>query len=96
MAELIALYIVCKNIGVIARSGGVVAKPYQVRAVLLWILFEFAAAFIAMMIGLDGIFVYLAAFAGALLSVRFAFNGVRAAVPRGAAISSSRAPEAES
>jgi hypothetical protein len=86
MAELIALYIVCNKVGVIARSCGVVAKPYQVRAVLFWIVFEFAAAFMATAIGLEGIFVYLAAFAGALLSVRFAFNAVRAAVPTGGAI----------
>jgi hypothetical protein len=94
MAELIALYIVCNKIGVLARSRGVVAKPYQVRAVLLWIVFEFVAAFLASVIGLEGIFVYLAAFAGALLSVHFAFNVVRAAVPAGGAIPGSSARNA--
>lgn len=71
MAEIIALYIVCRKIGDIARSHGVVAQRYQVRAVVLWIVFEFAAAFIAAAANLNGVFLYLAAFAGALLSVRF-------------------------
>ena len=82
MAELIALWIVCKNIGAIARSRGVRAQPFQVRAVVLWFVFEFAAALVAIALGMQGIPLYLAAFAGALLSLRFSFNAVRAAAPR--------------
>jgi hypothetical protein len=79
MAELVALWIACKNIGAIARSRGVAAQPFQMRAVILWIVFEFACAIVAATLGMQGIFVYLAAFAGALLSLRFSFNAVRAA-----------------
>jgi hypothetical protein len=82
VAELIALYIVWNNIGAIARSRGVKARPFQVRAVALWFVLEFVAAFLAGGLGLQGIFVYLAAFAGALLSVRFSMNAVKAAAPK--------------
>ena len=82
MAELIALYIVCKNIGVIARARGVRAHPFQVRAVILWFAFELAFGFMAAAMGMQGILIYLAALAGALLSLRFSFSAVRAAVPK--------------
>src|SRR5687768_17203847 len=61
MAELIALWIVCKNIGAIARSRGVRAQPFQVKAVVLWFVFEFACAFVAIALGMQGIPLYLAA-----------------------------------
>ena len=82
MAELIALWIVCKNIGAIARSRGVAAQRFQMRAVILWFVFEIACAFVAAALGMQGILVYLAAFAGALLSLRFSFNAVRVASPK--------------
>jgi hypothetical protein len=90
MAELIALYIVWKNIGSIARSRGVKAQPFQVKAVIRWFVFEFVCAFLAGAMGLQGIFIYLAAFAGALLSVRFSFNAVRAAAPKPAIAAASQ------
>jgi hypothetical protein len=82
MVEFIALYIVCKNIGVIVRARGARAHPYQVRAVILWFVFEFACAFIAAAIGMDGILIYIAAFVGALLSLPLSFSSARAARPR--------------
>ena len=81
MAELVALYLVCRNIGDIARSRGVAARPFQIRAVMLWFVFEFGFAFLAVAAGMEGVLVYLAAFAGALLSLRFSFKSARAASP---------------
>src|SRR5690242_5044362 len=84
MAEIIALYIVCRNIGAIARSHGLPAQPFQFRAILLWIAFEFAFALIAGAVGLQGIGGYLAAFVGALISLFISFGSVhRAALRRG-------------
>jgi hypothetical protein len=81
VAELIALYIACKNVGAIARLRGVKAKPFQTRAVILWFVFELVCGFVAASLGLQGVFLYLAAFAGALLSLHFSFRSVRAAAP---------------
>ena len=82
MAELIALWIVCKNIGAIACSRGVPAQPFQIRAVILWIVFEVTCALIAAALGMKGVLVYVAALAGALFSLRFSFNAVRVASPK--------------
>jgi hypothetical protein len=82
MAELIALWIVCRDIGAIARSRGLPAQPFQMRAVILWFTFEMACAFLAAILGFRGILIYLAAFAGALLSLRFSFKAVRVALPK--------------
>ena len=81
MAELIALWIVCKNIGAIARSKGVSAQGYQVRAVLLWFGLEIVGGIFGAVMGFEGILLYLAAFAGALLSLHFSFSFVRNAQP---------------
>ncbi len=82
MVEIFALYVICKNIGVITRARGVMPQRYQVRAIAYWFLFEFTGAFIAVMMGFDGIFGYLAALAGALLSIHFSYSAARAATPR--------------
>jgi hypothetical protein len=82
MAELIALYIICKNIGTIARSRGVKARPFQMKAVMLWLVFEFVGASLAGAMGMQGLFAYLAGFGGALLSLHFSFKAVQAAVPQ--------------
>jgi hypothetical protein len=82
VAEIISLYIVCRNIGMVARSRGVRARPYQVKAVILWILFEFIGAFLAAAVGIRGFGIYLAAFVGAVLSLPVSFNLVRAAIPK--------------
>ena len=82
MAEIIALWIVCKNIGAIARSRGLPAQPFQMRAVLLWFAFELVCAFIAAGLGMQGILLYVAAYGGALFSLTFSFKAVREAVPR--------------
>jgi hypothetical protein len=82
VAELVALYIVWKNIGAIARFRGVKALPYQRRAIILWFVFEFACGFVAAAIGMQGILVYLAAVAGAVLSLHFSFKSAREAVPK--------------
>lgn len=81
MAEIIALFIVCKNIGVMARARGIKARPFQHRAILLWIVFELQFAFVAGLIGFQGIFIYLAGYVGALLSIRLSYNAVRSAGP---------------
>ena len=82
MAEIIALFIVCRNIGALARSHGLKAGRFQRRAVVLWFTFELVCVLIAAAIGLEGILVYLAAFVGALLSLPVSFNSVRAAAAR--------------
>ncbi|HEX3356492.1 MAG TPA: hypothetical protein VHS31_05865 [Tepidisphaeraceae bacterium] len=79
MAELVALWIVCKNIGSIARARGVRAQPFQIRAVILWFVFEIAAILIAACLGFQGILIYLAGFGAALFSLRFSFAAVRSA-----------------
>ena len=82
MAEIIALWIVCRNIGAIARSRGLAAQPFQMRAVVLWFTFELACAFVAAGLGMQGILVYVAALGGALFSLRFSFRAVRVASPK--------------
>lgn len=87
MIELIALYIVCKNIGKIARSRRVPAGRYQLIAVALWIAFEFAGAVIGVLLGGEGIGLALPALLAACCSLPLSFMIVRRAgaspAPRG-------------
>jgi hypothetical protein len=82
MVELFAIWLACKNIGNIARDRGIRARPFQVRVVLLWFIFEVASLFIARAVGIRGPLVYAAALGGALLSLKFSFTAARNAVPR--------------
>jgi hypothetical protein len=83
MAELFAIWLACKNVGAIARERGVRARPYQVRTVVLWFVFEFIAMFVAILLGLRGPLMYGAALCGALLSLHFSFSAARRGSVRG-------------
>ena len=79
MVELFALWTVCRNIGRIARSRGVYARPFQARAVALWFVFEFAAIALGLLVGLSGALLYIVAVIGAFASLPISFNVVRSA-----------------
>ncbi len=81
MVELFAIWLACKNIGKIARERRLRARPFQVRAVIFWLFFEFASGFLASAAGMRGVLLYVAAFCGALLSLKFSFAAVRNAEP---------------
>lgn len=78
--EIIALIIVCKNIGAMARAGGVTPRPFQVRAVVLWLVFEFGFMFVAVACGAETGAAYLLAVAGALISLVFSFRAVQSEI----------------
>src|SRR5687768_14092852 len=80
VAEIFAIYILCRNIGRIVRPGGKSAMRYQFLAALLWFLFEILAALFAVhALQAQGAAVYLIAFIGALASIPLTFHIARSA-----------------
>ena len=81
MVELIALWIICKNIGAQARARKLLPRPFQTRAVVLWFVFEFIGVFVGAMFQLPLVMLMLVGWLFAFASLYFSFAAVQQAKP---------------
>jgi hypothetical protein len=77
MAEIVVLWILCRRISAVARQRKRDPFHYQVLLVALWILGEFLAAVVGVMLtGSLNIVVYIIALIGAVIGSSIAFKRV--------------------
>jgi hypothetical protein len=77
MIEIIAIWIFCRDIGKLARSRNLKPRPFQVRAVVLWFVFEFIGIMVGIFFGLPLVLLNVVGLACACVSLHFSFAAVR-------------------
>ncbi len=82
MLEIIILFFLTKNIGVLAASKGLPARRWKVRLVLAWILAELTGAVIAVIIfGKDDLFSCLLVAIGCAFSANYLVKNYLSKLP---------------
>lgn len=82
MLEIIAIVALARRNGKICKEKNINPGWYQFLTVVLWIIFEFAGAFIAAFIGSEGIGLYAMALAGAGLGALLSYLVVNSLKPK--------------